>query len=172
MGFDGDRRVPPTARRDSLLNFSRLIYEIQNNARLIAIGVCQPTSTTNCDYKIPESVGPYAPATVLRGLENWSTQPNGAALTETFTPPAPSGSRELSDIADLSENKLSSEAPVEISEAPPLPSIAIYPGRTRPIQWRQDDVGSRRGDRSKLRMTDDNRKIERSGLDRWGDVAL
>lgn len=51
-----------------------------------------------------------------------------------------SGGRRRSEIAGLRVEQLSVEAPIEVAEGPPLPSLAIHLGRTKTTNGEQDDV--------------------------------
>ncbi|NSZ03125.1 site-specific integrase [Agrobacterium tumefaciens] len=51
-----------------------------------------------------------------------------------------SGGRRRSEIAALRIEQLSVEAPIEVADAPPLPSLAIHLGRTKTTNGEQDDV--------------------------------
>ncbi len=51
-----------------------------------------------------------------------------------------SGGRRRSEIAGLRIEQLSVEAPIEVSDSPPLPSLAIHLGRTKTTSGEQDDV--------------------------------
>jgi integrase len=51
-----------------------------------------------------------------------------------------SGGRRRSEIAGLRLEQLSAEAPLEVPDGPPLPSLAIHLGRTKTTTGEQDDV--------------------------------
>lgn len=51
-----------------------------------------------------------------------------------------SGGRRRSEIAGLRIEQLSVEAPIEVADGPPLPSLAIHLGRTKTTNGEQDDV--------------------------------
>ncbi|UIJ82396.1 site-specific integrase [Rhizobium leguminosarum] len=51
-----------------------------------------------------------------------------------------SGGRRRSEIAGLRVEQLSPEAPIEMPDGPPLPSLAIHLGRTKTTSGEQDDV--------------------------------
>lgn len=51
-----------------------------------------------------------------------------------------SGGRRRSEIAGLRVEQLSAEAPIEVPDGPPLPSLAIHLGRTKTTNGEQDDV--------------------------------
>lgn len=51
-----------------------------------------------------------------------------------------SGGRRRSEIAGLRIEQLSIEAPIEVADGPPLPSLAIHLGRTKTTKGEQDDV--------------------------------
>lgn len=51
-----------------------------------------------------------------------------------------SGGRRRSEIAGLRIEQLSVEAPIEVADGPPLPSMAIHLGRTKTTNGEQDDV--------------------------------
>jgi integrase len=51
-----------------------------------------------------------------------------------------SGGRRRSEIAGLRREQLTVEAPIEVPDGPPLPSLAIHLGRTKTSSGEQDDV--------------------------------
>ncbi|WP_280171525.1 site-specific integrase [Agrobacterium pusense] len=51
-----------------------------------------------------------------------------------------SGGRRRSEIAGLRLEQLTEEAPIEVPDSPPLPSLAIHLGRTKTTTGEQDDV--------------------------------
>ena len=51
-----------------------------------------------------------------------------------------SGGRRRSEVAGLRVEQLSVEAPIEVSDGPPLPSLAIHLGRTKTTSGDQDDT--------------------------------
>jgi integrase len=51
-----------------------------------------------------------------------------------------SGGRRRSEIAGLRIEQLTDEAPIEVAEGPPLPSLAIHLGRTKTTSGEEDDV--------------------------------
>lgn len=51
-----------------------------------------------------------------------------------------SGGRRRSEIAGLRVEQLTAEAPIDIPDGPPLPSLAIHLGRTKTTNGEQDDV--------------------------------
>lgn len=51
-----------------------------------------------------------------------------------------SGGRRRSEVAGLRIEQLSVEAPIEVADGPPLPSLAIHLGRTKTTNGEQDDV--------------------------------
>jgi len=51
-----------------------------------------------------------------------------------------SGGRRRSEIAGLRREQLTVEPPIEVSDGPPLPSLAIHLGRTKTTSGEQDDV--------------------------------
>lgn len=51
-----------------------------------------------------------------------------------------SGGRRRSEIAGLRIEQLSAEAPIEVADGPPLPSLAIHLDRTKTTNGEQDDV--------------------------------
>ncbi|WP_080821274.1 site-specific integrase [Agrobacterium deltaense] len=51
-----------------------------------------------------------------------------------------SGGRRRSEIAGLRLEQLTEEAPIEVADGPPLPSLAIHLGRTKTTSGEQDDV--------------------------------
>ncbi|MDH6297834.1 MULTISPECIES: site-specific integrase [Agrobacterium] len=51
-----------------------------------------------------------------------------------------SGGRRRSEIAGLRLEQLTVEAPIEVTDGPPLPSLAIHLGRTKTTSGEQDDV--------------------------------
>ncbi|MFA1677426.1 site-specific integrase [Rhizobium mongolense] len=51
-----------------------------------------------------------------------------------------SGGRRRSEIAGLRREQLTIEAPIEMPDGPPLPSLAIHLGRTKTTSGEQDDV--------------------------------
>ncbi|NKK75089.1 tyrosine-type recombinase/integrase, partial [Rhizobium leguminosarum bv. viciae] len=51
-----------------------------------------------------------------------------------------SGGRRRSEIAGLRLEQLTVEAPIEVPDGPPLPSLAIHLGRTKTTTGEQDDV--------------------------------
>jgi integrase len=51
-----------------------------------------------------------------------------------------SGGRRRSEIAGLRVEQLSVEAPIELPDGPPLPSLAIHLGRTKTTSGEQDDI--------------------------------
>lgn len=51
-----------------------------------------------------------------------------------------SGGRRRSEIAGLRIEQLSTEAPIEVADGPPLPSLAIHLGRTKTTSGEQHDV--------------------------------
>lgn len=61
---------------------------------------------------------------------------DGAILMVAFA----SGGRRRSEIAGLRVEQLSAEAPIEVADGPPLPSLAIHLGRTKTTSGEQDDV--------------------------------
>ena len=59
-----------------------------------------------------------------------------AILMVAFT----SGGRRRSEIAGLRVEQLTVEAPIEVADGPPLPSLAIHLGRTKTTSGEEDDV--------------------------------
>lgn len=51
-----------------------------------------------------------------------------------------SGGRRRSEIAGLRLEQLTEEAPIEVADGPPLPSLAIHLGRTKTTTGEQDDI--------------------------------
>ncbi|MDA5241582.1 site-specific integrase [Agrobacterium radiobacter] len=51
-----------------------------------------------------------------------------------------SGGRRRSEIAGLRKEQLSIEAPIEVEDGPPLPSLAIHLGRTKTTSGEEDDI--------------------------------
>ena len=51
-----------------------------------------------------------------------------------------SGGRRRSEIASLRVEQLTDEAPIEVADGPPLPSLAIHLGRTKTTSGEHDDV--------------------------------
>ncbi|MEA3537115.1 site-specific integrase [Rhizobium sp. CC-YZS058] len=51
-----------------------------------------------------------------------------------------SGGRRRSEIAGLRVEQLTEEAPIEVADGPPLPSLAIHLGRTKTTSGEEDDV--------------------------------
>ncbi|CCE97890.1 putative integrase family protein [Sinorhizobium fredii HH103] len=87
-----------------------------------------------------------------------------------------SGGRRRSEIAGLRVEQLTSEAPIEQTDAPPLPSIAIHLGRTKTTSGEQDEVVYLTGRpvealNAWMAMAKiDNGSVFR-GIGRWGSIS-
>ncbi|MGV1908347.1 site-specific integrase [Agrobacterium cavarae] len=87
-----------------------------------------------------------------------------------------SGGRRRSEIAGLRIEQLSVEAPIEVADGPPLPSLAIHLGRTKTTNGEQDDVVYLTGRPVEaLNAWISAAKIEDGcvfrGIGRWGTVS-
>ncbi len=87
-----------------------------------------------------------------------------------------SGGRRRSEIAGLRVEQLTSEAPIEQKDGPPLPSIAIHLGRTKTTSGEQEEVVYLTGRPVEaLKEWIASAKIERGcvfrGIGRWGTVS-
>ncbi len=87
-----------------------------------------------------------------------------------------SGGRRRSEIAGLRLEQLTEEAPIEVPDSPPLPSLAIHLGRTKTTTGEQDDVVYLTG-RPVEALTAwlSAAKIDKGsvfrGIGRWGSVS-
>ncbi|MBY3422563.1 site-specific integrase [Rhizobium laguerreae] len=87
-----------------------------------------------------------------------------------------SGGRRRSEIAGLRREQLTVEPPIEISDGPPLPSLAIHLGRTKTTTGEQDDVVYLTGrpvealDAWMTAAKIDSGSVFR-GIGRWGTVS-
>jgi integrase len=87
-----------------------------------------------------------------------------------------SGGRRRSEIAGLRIEQLSAEAPIEVADGPPLPSMAIHLGPTKTTNGEQDDVVYLTGwPVDALNAWTAAAKIENGsvfrGIGRWGTVS-
>ncbi|KGE79927.1 integrase [Rhizobium sp. H41] len=87
-----------------------------------------------------------------------------------------SGGRRRSEIAGLRIEQLSAEAPIEVADSPPLPSMAIHLGPTKTTNGEQDDVVYLTGwPVDALNAWTAAAKIENGsvfrGIGRWGTVS-
>jgi len=87
-----------------------------------------------------------------------------------------SGGRRRSEIADLRIEQLRREDPIEIKDAPPLPSLSIHLGRTKTSGADQDEVVYLAGRPVEaLDMWLQKAKIDKGSvfraIDRWGNVS-
>ncbi len=87
-----------------------------------------------------------------------------------------SGGRRRSEIAGLRLEQLIEEAPIEVADGPPLPSLAIHLGRTKTTTGEQDDVVYLTGRPVEaLRVWLAAAKIDKGsvfrGIGRWGKVS-
>jgi integrase len=87
-----------------------------------------------------------------------------------------SGGRRRSEIAGLRVEQLVEETPIEVADAPPLPSLAIHLGRTKTTSGEEDDVAYLTGrpvDALNAWMA--VAKIDKGsvfrGIGRWGTVS-
>lgn len=87
-----------------------------------------------------------------------------------------SGGRRRSEIAGLRKEQLSIEAPIEVEDDPPLPSLAIHLGRTKTTSGEEDDIVYLTGRPvMALNAWMSAAKIESGsvfrGIGRWGTVS-
>lgn len=87
-----------------------------------------------------------------------------------------SGGRRRSEIAGLRKEQLSIEAPIEVEDGPPLPSLAIHLGRTKTTSGEEDDIVYLTGRPvMALNAWMSAAKIESGsvfrGIGRWGTVS-
>ncbi len=87
-----------------------------------------------------------------------------------------SGGRRRSEIASLRLEQLTEEAPIEVADGPPLPSLAIHLGRTKTTTGEQDDVVYLTGRPVEaLRAWLAAARIDKGsvfrGIGRWGTVS-
>ncbi|OVE86848.1 integrase [Agrobacterium tumefaciens] len=87
-----------------------------------------------------------------------------------------SGGRRRSEIAGLRMEQLTDEAPIEVDDGPPLPSLAIHLGRTKTTSGEQDAVVYLTGRPVEaLRAWLAAAKIDKGsvfrGIGRWGTVS-
>lgn len=87
-----------------------------------------------------------------------------------------SGGRRRSEIAGLRVEQLTTEAPIEVADGPPLPSLAIHLGRTKTTTGEEDDVVYLTGrpvealNAWMMAAKIDNGSVFR-GIGRWGTVS-
>ena len=87
-----------------------------------------------------------------------------------------SGGRRRSEIAGLRVEQLTVEAPIEVTDGPPLPSLSIHLGRTKTTSGEQDDVVYLTGRSVEaLNAWMAAAKIDRGsvfrGIGRWGTIS-
>lgn len=87
-----------------------------------------------------------------------------------------SGGRRRSEIAGLRVEQLTEEAPIEVADGPPLPSLAIHLGRTKTTSGEKDDVVYLTGRPIEaLNAWLSAAKIDKGsvfrGIGRWGTVS-
>jgi integrase len=87
-----------------------------------------------------------------------------------------SGGRRRSEIAGLRVEQLTEEPPIEVADAPPLPSLAIHLGRTKATTGEADDVVYLTGRPVEaLNVWMAAGKIDKGsvfrGIGRWGTVS-